>query len=250
MPVQEKSALEAIQTTKRKAIAVGTAGGQLRVRFVSSSVNHKAKEAVIALLVNDQLVAFPVSLRDFPAVDDDSRSKLEIIVSLASVIISALGLVLATKFSRQSVKIAAHALHLTQESSERQDKSAQRRDTLDLLRAEQSALIEVWGRLGQLEHGLRFHDISPQELDACEITKEELAYLVASFEIAYITYQHSDDGHKQLNQAFPPGSLRYNMCRNPSFRRAVDLIVRFFPEDTIYVSRIKATAQTVEDHAE
>ena len=64
---QENAALKATKAANIEALAVGPAGEQLPVHFVSCFANRRTKEAVITLLVAGQRLACPVSLRGFPA---------------------------------------------------------------------------------------------------------------------------------------------------------------------------------------
>ncbi|HEY0018072.1 MAG TPA: hypothetical protein VGC13_17280 [Longimicrobium sp.] len=105
------------------------------------------------------------------------------------------------------------------------------------LQANMAVLVEVWGALAKNPSLLRFHGISPAELQEVGVDAEELAYLVASFEAASVYYRYFEN----TPNPFPEGSLRQRMCASEATQRAWPLLQRFFAGDTNYLSKIQAT---------
>lgn len=107
----------------------------------------------------------------------------------------------------------------------------------DALQSNVSLLVDVWARIGSTSSILRFHGVTEDDLKAVDITADELAYLIASFEAAGYYYERIDKG----TGPFRSDSLRYRMCASEATRKAWPLLKRFFLGSPAYLARIEKT---------
>ncbi len=103
-------------------------------------------------------------------------------------------------------------------------------------------IVELEARLGDLPSALRFHGVSPSDLEEAGITPQEFAYLVNSFTLGSVWHRIIAPG---IKTTYGIDHYRYRMCQAESVRKAWPLVKKLMnPSD--FVERIDKTIADIE----
>jgi len=103
-----------------------------------------------------------------------------------------------------------------------------------------SHVVNIEQTLGQIPTALKFHGITPKEMNEADIEPKELAYLLSSFTAGEI--YHGTKAQKKM-KTFEVGSYRYRMCKSEATRKAWPIIKRMM-NPSIYRNKITATIKS------
>ncbi|GAC1622331.1 MAG: hypothetical protein NVS9B10_06210 [Nevskia sp.] len=103
-------------------------------------------------------------------------------------------------------------------------------------------IVDVERMLASVPSALRFHGVTPADLEAAGVTAAELAYLLSSCSATSLYHNNS---REDPQRPFAPGSYRHGMCATEDFRRAWPLLKRLM-NPGVFVSRIEATLAMIE----
>ncbi|MDO9528330.1 MAG: hypothetical protein Q7J27_04130 [Syntrophales bacterium] len=104
-----------------------------------------------------------------------------------------------------------------------------------------SHVVNIEQTLGQIPTALKFHGITPEEMEEADIEPKEVAYLLSSFTAGGI--YHGTKAQKKI-KTFEVGSYRYDMCKSEATRKAWPIIKRMMNPSN-YRDKINATINLI-----
>lgn len=110
-----------------------------------------------------------------------------------------------------------------------------------------SSIVQVERSIGSIEktNAFRFHGITDEEINDAGVTKEELAYLVASFTAGRI-YDACVFPEVSMTEPLKNTHYRYKMLAQPETRKAWHLIARMMTADS-YIKKLELTKDEIEN---
>jgi hypothetical protein len=109
-----------------------------------------------------------------------------------------------------------------------------------------ASIVQVERSIGNIEtHAFRFHGITAHEMKAAGVTKEELAYLVASFTAGRI-YDACVFPEASMTEALDIRHYRYKMLAQEDTRKAWPLIARMMTGNE-YIEKLELTIGRIEN---
>ncbi|HEY5814520.1 MAG TPA: hypothetical protein VIT23_17935 [Terrimicrobiaceae bacterium] len=112
----------------------------------------------------------------------------------------------------------------------------------NVLAANLAPIITVEKMISEIPGTLRFHGITPEELQGINITQEEFVYLVTSFTVGGIYHRALDSSSVE---AFPEDTYRGRMCACKEVRMAWPLVRRLMNPSN-FITRIEKTIARAE----
>lgn len=107
-----------------------------------------------------------------------------------------------------------------------------------------SSIVQVERSIGKIDtNAFRFHGITKEEIDDAKLSKEELAYLVASFTAGRI-YDACVYPEASMSESLPDYHYRYKMLAQEDTRNAWPLIARMMTCDA-YVTKLELTIDKI-----
>ncbi len=146
---------------------------------------------------------------------------IEIILPIASPLISLLALYIALSTRRESVRATRNITHY-------------------------GTVAQADSMLAGNSKLLRFHGIDPDTIDEeYGVDSTDLSYLALSFNAGSISNLLSKDGDKE---PFKEGEYRYDILKNESTQKAFPLIQKLFDSKNHYMARCEKTIQLIKNN--
>ena len=118
-----------------------------------------------------------------------------------------------------------------------------KRQKNESVNASLGTIVQIEHSLANIKSAFKFHGIYDEDLDKHKVSREELAYLVASFTAGGIYHRTHSPNDISI---FPEDSYRYNMCLSQDTRKAWPLVERMMNKGK-FVERVGYTIDSIEN---